>query len=86
MSAHLENKGLLLEKKQHEQILRIKLNGLREQLAKLANPYKPMADLAGDEIVVHARELAAGHDQWTRLCKEIRALCAELGEPVPSFE
>lgn len=82
----LENKGLLLEKEQHEQILRIKLKGLREQLAKLVNPYKPMAGLAGDEIVVHAKELAAGHDQWTRLCKEIRALSAELDLPAPSFE
>jgi hypothetical protein len=80
------NLGILEEKKQHEQVLRIKVNGLREQLAKLVNPYKPLADLAGDEIVVHAQELAANHDKWHRLCKEIRALCDELGEPVPSFE
>lgn len=86
MSDRIENLGLLTEKKQHEQLLRLKLSALREQIYRGANPYRPLAGFRGDDAVVITQELARGLDEWRRLCGDITRLCRELNEPVPSFD
>ena len=85
-SQRLENLGLLQTKKQHAQVLVLKLKSLRESIHRAANPYKPLADLDPEVLMVAAKDLWETWDQYQRLVKELRALCAELGEPVPVFE
>lgn len=86
MSERLENLGLLKTQEQHARILSLKLKGLREQIHRAANPYKPLDQFTPGAVLVAAQEADRTASELAQLVGSIKALCAELGEPVPSFE
>jgi len=85
-ASRLENLGRLQEKKARAIELAILIHRLRQDINQLSNPHRPLADFKLKEVSVLLGRMEEASFEHTRLCKEIRELCEDLGEPLPNLD
>lgn len=85
MSQRLENIGLLELKKRDAKELAIRMHNLREDINRETNLHRPLSEVNFQKLQVLLNDMGEARDQHEKLCAEIRALCADLGEKMPDL-
>lgn len=82
----LENLGRLKEKKQRAMELAVLMHGYRQKINSDTNPHRPIEELDTAALSVVWEQLEKAMIEHRTLCEEIRALCEDLGEPMPHLD
>jgi hypothetical protein len=81
----LEKLGLLQEKKRRAQDLAIRIHTLREDINRATRPHLPIEEMDTRTLGVYLDGLHDARQEHAKLCREIRALCEDLGEKMPDL-
>lgn len=80
MSERLKYQGRLAEKQQEAKSLKLRIEGLRDSIRDILDPFESVESLNMDVAAEQAFELAKLHIEYTRTLAEIAAIKKVLGK------
>lgn len=79
MSEHLKFMGRLAEKELRAKEMDLKIQGLRDSIRDLLDPFEDVADLRVNVVAQQALQMAELHIEYRSVLEEIRAIRKALG-------